>query len=56
MTTTIVVTPAPSRGGVVLRDAHTRSEIFVETDEILGLARKLQRERDELLEDRKRGA
>jgi hypothetical protein len=55
MTTTIVVTPAPSRGGVVLRDAHTRSEIFVETSEILALARRLQRERDELLDDR-RGA
>jgi hypothetical protein len=55
MSTRIVVTPAPSNGGVVLRDPHTRSEIFVETSEILRLARKLQEERDELLENR-RGA
>lgn len=51
--TQIVVTPAPSGGGVLLRDPFTRVEIFVDTENLLPLARRLQSERDRLTDSRR---
>jgi hypothetical protein len=39
----ITITPAPSGGGVILRDRFTRAEIFIEDEELDPLANRLRR-------------
>lgn len=46
MSTRVVVSPAPSRGGVILRDRYTRAEIFVERDDLADVIAELTKEQD----------
>ena len=51
----ITVTPAPSRGGVILRDPYTRAEVFVEREDLVTLSARLLDEHAHL-GARRRGA
>lgn len=46
MSPKIVVSPAPSRGGVIVRDAHTRAEVFIPRDEIVPVTVRMLDEHD----------
>jgi hypothetical protein len=56
MSTRIVVMPAPSRGGVVLRDPFTRLEIYIEREDLVAISARLLEEHDRLDVRRRHGA